>query len=254
VENNYAKTCEDSLAYRLTINLDSTGVSHLRANGTEYQQVFQGQADNLFFRHYGNPTYCFGCDVKSFTDARDNRTYNTVCIGSKIWMAENLAYNAPGSKCFNETGSNCNTYGRLYDWTTVMQGESSSNANPSGVKGICPDGWHLPSQAEWAEMIDYLGGDTIAGGKLKATELWLSPNLGATNSSGFRALPAGYYGNSQWTGLQESTFLWSCTNGSNGSIFVYAIYLAYWAKYASTQQLVYTGPGTVYAACRCVKD
>ena len=97
------------------------------------------------------------------------------------------------------------TYGALYTWAAVMNGEASSNNNPSGVQGVCPDGWHLPSDTAWKELEMYLGMSqaqadgtfirgTDEGGKMKETGTthWNSPNTGATNSSGFTALPGGY--------------------------------------------------------------
>jgi uncharacterized protein (TIGR02145 family) len=86
-----------------------------------------------------------------------------------------------------------------------MNGEESSNTNPSNVQGIAPVGWHLPSKAEWQQLADYLGGLNIAGGKLKeaGTNHWIAPNTGATNESGFTALPAGMHdftGIFQWKG------------------------------------------------------
>ena len=74
-----------------------------------------------------------------------------------------------------------------------MDGEASSTTNPSGIQGVCPAGWHVPSDAEWTELTDYLGGTSVAGGKLKETGTthWASPNTGATNETGFTALPGG---------------------------------------------------------------
>ena len=88
---------------------------------------------------------------------------------------------------------NNNTYGVLYNWPAAMNGAASSTTNPSGVQGVCPTGWHLPSDAEWTELTDYLGGTSVAGGKLKETGTthWASPNTGATNETGFTALPGG---------------------------------------------------------------
>jgi uncharacterized protein (TIGR02145 family) len=90
--------------------------------------------------------------------------------------------------------ANYTTYGVLYNWSAAMNGAASSTTNPSGIQGVCPTGWHLPSDAEWTELTDYLGGTTIAGGKLKETGTthWASPNTGATNETGFTALPGGY--------------------------------------------------------------
>ena len=87
----------------------------------------------------------------SFTDSRDGQTYQAVQIGDQCWMAENLNYDqeAYGNDwCYENKMSNCNTYGRLYDWIAIMQGRKSNNDNPSKVKGVCPSGWHLPSDEE----------------------------------------------------------------------------------------------------------
>ncbi|HOD89133.1 MAG TPA: FISUMP domain-containing protein [Bacteroidales bacterium] len=148
----------------------------------------------------------------TFVDERDNREYSWVKIGEQVWMAENLKYLpsvvGPGTGSNTEAyyyvydydGTNVDaakatenyaTYGVLYNWTAAMAGAVSSDANPSGVQGICPDGWHLPSDAEWTQLKDYLGEN--AGGKLKevGTTHWADPNTGATNESGFTALPGG---------------------------------------------------------------
>jgi len=94
----------------------------------------------------------------AFTDPRDGKVYRTVKIGSQVWMAENLAYAAEGSKCYNNEESNCEKYGRLYDWDTAMKS--------------CPAGWHLPSREEWQTLVDFAGGGKIAGEKLKAKSGW----------------------------------------------------------------------------------
>jgi len=173
----------------------------------------------------------------TFTDVRDSKIYRWVKIGSQIWMAKNLNYNASNSRCYGEGGlvfnvetrecditlsnaeiqANCNKYGRLYDWSTAMAGSASSATNPSGVKGVCPTGWHLPSDAEWRALESAVDG--YAGTKLKATsgwaedeEHWRSGN--GTDEYGFSALPggggisdgsfydAGYYG-SWWTATED---------------------------------------------------
>ena len=152
----------------------------------------------------------------TFTDPRDGKVYQTVVIGNQVWMAENLAYlpsvnmvadgseDAAGSYYYvygydgtnvadAKATDNYATYGVLYNWTAAMDGEASSTTNPSGIQGVCPAGWHLPSEAEWTELTDYLGGTSVAGGKLKETGTthWNTPNTGATNETGFTALPGG---------------------------------------------------------------
>jgi len=92
----------------------------------------------------------------TFTDSRDSKVYKWVKIGTQIWMAENLAYNTTsGSTC-----SDCAKYGRLYTWAAAMQNATSSSANPSGRKGVCPTSWHLPSDAEWTTLTNYTGGSS----------------------------------------------------------------------------------------------
>jgi uncharacterized protein (TIGR02145 family) len=157
-----------------------------------------------------------GLRAQTVTDSRDGNVYQTVTIGTQVWMAENLKYlpsvvgPGAGSKTtpyyyvygydgINVTDakatSNYTTYGVLYNWPAAMNGAASSTANPSGVQGVCPTGWHLPSDAEWTQLTDYLGGESVAGGKLKEidTTHWSSPNTGATNETGFTALPGGNF-------------------------------------------------------------
>lgn len=184
--------------------------------------------------------------IGGFTDSRDGNHYDVVKIGNQIWMAENLKY-LPGlsgpvkgsntdpyyyvygyegtSKSEAKATVNYNTYGVLYNWPAAMGGSTSSTANPSGVKGICPTGWHLPSDAEWTELTDYLGGESLAGGKLKETGTthWTSPNTGATNQYGFTGLPGGDR-NTGETFLDIGNFgiWWSATeNNTENAFYMY---------------------------------
>jgi len=139
-------------------------------------------------------------EVRTFTDKRDGKTYKEVTIGEQRWMAENLRYEADGSQCYDITwtpyddpAQHCETYGRLYDWNTAMNGELSSHTVPSGVEGVCPVGWHIPSDAEWAILVDYVG--LNAGTKLKSRDFHDRQNTGAyrvpdgTDKYRFSALP-----------------------------------------------------------------
>lgn len=173
-----------------------------------------------------------------FTDPRDGNNYQTVTIDNQVWIAENLKYlpSVVGPTIFSDTSpyyyvydyegtdveeakneENYTTYGVLYNWTAAMAGSASSNANPSTVQGVCPTGWHLPSEAEWDQLIDYLGGVYVAGGKLKEIGLmnWQDPNAGATNEAGFKALPGGYSGWSTFEELGSQGFWWSATENSS---------------------------------------
>ncbi|MDP4266032.1 MAG: fibrobacter succinogenes major paralogous domain-containing protein [Bacteroidota bacterium] len=166
---------------------------------------------------------------QTITDSRDNKEYRTVQIGNQIWMAENLNFaTREGSWCYNDDPKNCVIYGRLYDWKTAMDGQQSVNASPSGIKGICPDGWHLPSAEEWNILRDYLGGKEIAGGKMKekATEHWSPSNVGADNSSGFTALPAGIKDNinNNYSGIGKKAYFWTTTEFNSENAWDRSIY------------------------------
>lgn len=151
----------------------------------------------------------FTGDSGIFKDPRDDREYEWVQIGGQIWMAENLNYDQDsyGNDWYygNDTSLG-DVYGRLYDWPAVMQGAGSSNNNPSGIQGVCPDGWHVPSDEEWKELEIQLGmsssqADALhgrgsnEGSKLAGqAELWKDGDLKkneAFGASGFIALPGG---------------------------------------------------------------
>ncbi|MFH1198485.1 MAG: FISUMP domain-containing protein [bacterium] len=131
----------------------------------------------------------------------DGNVYKTVQIGEQIWMAENLKtkHYSDGtpvqSYCYNNDTINADKYGRLYKWSSSVRSNSNPTAVQIPVQGICPSGWHLPDDSEWQILINSLGGNQIAGGKLKDvdSDLWLSPNTGASNESKFSALAAGFY-------------------------------------------------------------
>ena len=149
------------------------------------------------------------CEYGTLTDDRDGQTYKTVKIGEQWWMAENLNYEtAAGSYCYGGEKDNCQKYGRLYTWATAV-GKSdgdcgygnSCNLGNVKVRGVCPEGWHLPDTTEWNALFDAVGGKTTAGKMLKSTEGWNDYYESTWNGSdaySFSALPAGYryYGGS----------------------------------------------------------
>lgn len=144
------------------------------------------------------------------TDARDGQTYRSVKIGSQVWMAQNLN-SAEAGVCYNGSTDSCSKYGRLYTWAEVMQGSSSSAANPSGVKGICPTGWHVPSDTEWTVMQKVVDAfNATDGTKLKSTAGWYSSRNG-TDTYGFRALPAGLVGGGGSNYAGNNAYFWSAS-------------------------------------------
>jgi uncharacterized protein (TIGR02145 family) len=169
------------------------------------------------------------------------QTYNTVQIGTQCWLKENLNIGTkiPDSQnqvnngiiekfCYDNYEANCAIYGGLYQWNEMMQ-----YVTTPGVQGICPQGWHIPTDAEWCTVTQYIDPTVIcgvwgwsglnAGGKMKSTGtiqactgLWENPNTGATNESGFTALPAGNRGyNGSFGGIGACDFFWSSDSEVN---------------------------------------
>ena len=171
-----------------------------------------------------NPTSGYGPNI---TDSEGN-SYKTVKIGTQTWMAENLKVskysdgttipniidNAQWSQLttgawsyYNNDAANNAKYGKLYNWYAVSK-------TTNGNKNVCPTGWHVPTDAEWKVLTDYLGGDSIAGGKLKevGTTSWKSPNTDATNTSLFTGLPGGYrFNNGYCNYIGSIGYWWSST-------------------------------------------
>jgi uncharacterized protein (TIGR02145 family)/uncharacterized repeat protein (TIGR02543 family) len=161
----------------------------------------------------------------TFTDTRDGNVYRRVVIGSQVWMGENLNYNASGSVCYNNGADSCAKYGRLYNWSTAMNGASSSSLSPSGVQGACPVGWHIPSDAELTTLIDFVGGASTAGTKLKSTSGWndyMGKSGNGTDEYGFLALPGGRgYSGGSFSSAGNSGYWWSATeHEANGARFL----------------------------------
>ncbi len=177
---------------------------------------------------YVNGIPCPG--IPTVTDTEGN-IYNTVQIGSQCWMAENLKVGTMINStiggqlqidngliekyCYDNNSSNCNIYGGLYEWNEMMQYNPSDAGNPGATQGICPYGWHIPTETEWKSLTDYLGGESVAGGKMKeaGTTHWNSPNTSATNESGFTALPSGnrYYFSGSFSFISSHGYFWSAT-------------------------------------------
>jgi uncharacterized protein (TIGR02145 family) len=186
----------------------------------------------------------------------DGNVYRTVKIGNQIWMAENLRSTHYGdgtpieSFCYNNDTTYGKQYGRLYRWAAAMRNGATSNSNPSRVQGASPVGWHLPSDAEWQQLISTLGGSTVAGGKLKTTDTlsWLSPNTGATNESKFNALPAGFYRVDDVFMAMRERAIFMTAVGNSMAVTVRTL------RYSSAEMLAGDFHPEDAGSVRCVKD
>ncbi|MDR2581154.1 MAG: fibrobacter succinogenes major paralogous domain-containing protein [Fibromonadaceae bacterium] len=188
-----------------------------KCNGNDYNPANQRCESNVIETQCGsvwyNPVteYCSNGTKKLYGFVtHGGQTYKTVEIGEQIWLAENLNFAAAGSVCYGNLESNCDIYGRLYNWSTAMNGAASSSANPSGIQGVCPPGWHLPTDAEWATLTNFVG--TNAGKKLKAVDTWFynATHVG-TDDFGFSALPGGNGWNGSFSSVGSGGVWWSAT-------------------------------------------
>ncbi len=200
-------------------------------------------------------------DCRDFTiatdeicDARDLHIYTTVIIDSTTWMAENLNYDAGDlSYCYGVSdysyGSNCDTYGRIYEWSAALGihesfNRTKLNTNNIQKQGVCPAGWHLPSQTEWADLAQYIVDDTgldsiqyghwmEIGVKLKTVSGWDVGPAWGDNAYGFAAKPGGDHSSIGFWGIGKEESWWSYTEGTNGDgeswegEFAYGTNLAY---------------------------
>ena len=185
--------------------------------GAEHSNIYSNQ---IIVRITADEGFCV--DI-------DGNEYATVIIGNQVWMSENLKVTKyrdgtaiptglSNSEWENTTSgayavydnneTHADTYGYLYNWYAV---DDSRN--------IAPDGWHVPTDDEWTTLTDYLGGTSVAGGKMKetGTSHWNSPNTGATNESGFTAFPGGYRSSSSgsYLGIGSYGCFWSSSEGSS---------------------------------------
>jgi uncharacterized protein (TIGR02145 family) len=205
----------------------------------------------------------------------DGNNYKIVEIGTQVWMAEDLRTvhypngdsipnvtdnsawgnlgdnNTDDAYCFyNNKPDTC--FGAIYTYAAAIADNwARDNADKQGV---CPDDWHLPSDAEWTTLINYLGGEGVAGGKMKepGTTHWASPNTGADNSSGFTALPGGgrYYDNGDFIYLGEGISWWSASEVFDVAAFMRVL------RYDSgaLDRTYYYAYKSIGFYVRCVKD
>jgi uncharacterized protein (TIGR02145 family) len=234
-----------------------SSITGLTNNTTYYLRAY---ATNSEGTGYGNELSFIATfpNCGTVTDI-DGNVYTTVTIGTQCWMQENLkttryndgsavagglsdaAWQANTSGAYaiyDNNAANNSTYGKLYNWYAVNSGK------------LAPAGWHIPSDAEWKTLTTYLGGDSIAGDKMKAGILWTSyPDIVNNNSSGFSGLPAGYRtSNGTYDYIGINGYFWSSTEYSS----IYAWYRTLFHRYSDTYRYFnFNGYGF---SVRCVKD
>jgi uncharacterized protein (TIGR02145 family) len=210
---------------------------------------------------------------KQFCDERDGKKYVYVTIGegdmAQTWMAENLNYNTRSSECYNNLESYCTIYGRLYNWADAMNAPYSCNGNdpnsgcPISIaekhKGICPNGWHIPNDDEWSNLEESVGGSSMAGKYLKATEYWNNCTGSETfecidtrlDSFGFAALPGGAMSYIIGVGFLYASdygYWWSSTKWTSTHSNLFSLSKGYEKSTRLSQNKQYS------FSVRCVKD
>ena len=177
----------------------------------------------------------------AFKDPRDGRTYRTITIGGRTWMAENLAFKAKGG-CHvygwdaDNKKANAAKYGYLYEWKAARK--------------ACPPGWHLPTKDEWDELVAALGGEPEAGAAMKSPKGWGGSD-GGPDAFGFSALPGGYRDDSgSFDQLGRAAYWWTSTESDRYTAFC-------WSLHAGSPQLhlgTYGKSAGGAMSIRCVMD
>lgn len=232
----------------------SSSLTGLTASTTYYVRAY---ATNSQGTYYGTQRSFTTTACNTTVTDYDGNSYNTIAIGSQCWMKQNLksthyadgTYISLGSTTSstavayryypNNSSGNVSTYGYLYNWKAVMRYSSSSSTNPSGVQGICPTGWHVPSDAEWAQLTTYVGSQsayqcgsnsTNIAKAIASTTGWntssitcaVGYNPSSNNATEFGAAPAGYYYGS-YNYFGEKTNFWCATQYTIDNAYNYGI-------------------------------
>lgn len=213
-----------------------------------------GYGSDLTFTTLKNPTNC-GVPINY-----EGQTYETVLINEQCWFKQNLNIgtringdqnqtnnNIIEKHCYNDQEANCDFYGALYQWDEIMQ-----YVTTNGAKGICPSDWHIPTNEDWTLLSEYLGGDSVAGGKMKQSgyDNWASPNTGANNSSAFTAVAGGNHTIVGFDGVMRYSNFWTSTQDNVTVGYAWSASLVY------NGQDLYKGPGAKQNSfsLRCVHD
>jgi uncharacterized protein (TIGR02145 family) len=197
----------------------------------------------------------------------EGQTYHGIMIGEQCWMKENLNYETGTSWCYGDNPANCEQFGRLYNWNTIMNGEDGTAAMPSGVRGICPEGWHIPSDLEWQVLegtvdsksepysgiwynLAYRGYDV--GLNLKSVTGWEENNGnsgGGTDAFGFTILPGGFKNwEAEYHGIAQEMCFWTCTDNTEEDALLRQL------SYSEDRTARYYALKTSGFYLRCVKD
>lgn len=259
----WSSTSNPTTADSKTSNGSGTGtftgdLTGLLSENTYYVRAY---ATNLVGTYYGNEVSFKTLNTTGTVTDIDGNLYHYVTIGTQTWMVENLkttkyldgssiplvsdgtqwSSTSVGGYCnYNNVVNNAATYGRMYNWYAV-----------NDSRKIAPTGWHVASEAEWSTLVAFVGGESVAGGKLKeaGTTHWESPNTGAANSVGFTALPGGYrYSNGTFTNLSSNGGWWTSTVNSTTLAWNWSI--DYWVTAMNAAPY----PKNTGFSVRCVRD
>ncbi|MCF8372499.1 MAG: hypothetical protein K9H64_12795 [Bacteroidales bacterium] len=252
-----------------------------------------GESQNLQLKKKPTPTpppppppstACPGTPTVTYA----GKTYNTVQIGTQCWLKENLDVGVMKKSfntgvlhqetsdngviekyCYQNKTSNCSTFGGLYNWSEMVQYYNGATdetlwgpgmAPVGNFQGICPTGWHIPTNDEWLSLTTYLGGEAVAGDKMKSTStqaqiFWTGGVGTATNSSDFTGLPAGirvYYGN--FSDQHMRTHYWSIDEAASISYPGTVVGRNSVLMYNTTSLLNNTSWKSLGFSVRCLKD
>lgn len=231
-------------------------LSGLTAGTTYYYRAF---ATNAAGTGYGAELSFTTLEGGTFTDSRDTRTYHYVKIGGQFWMAENLAYLPVVSQPASMSATDPHYYVYGYDGTDENTAKATANYSTYGVLynwaaslAACPAGWHLPNKAEFTTLIDHMGGDAIAGYKMKSMHGWndnAGKNGNGDNSYGFTALPGGdLEGTGVFLNLKDYGSFW--TSGADGD----ANGLMWLLDNFNVGAFLHSYPKSIGVSVRCIKN